>query len=68
LELGITGKQKTGVIKRLLATPMIIINLTNMYSSPNFIRVIKPNRMRWTEHAARMTEMTKQATYTKLIG
>jgi hypothetical protein len=29
----------------------------NLYTSPNIIRVIKPSRMRWAGHAARMGEM-----------
>jgi hypothetical protein len=28
--------------------------LHNLYSSPNIIRMIKPRRMRWTGHVARM--------------
>jgi hypothetical protein len=28
--------------------------LHNLYSSPNIIRVIKPRRMRWAGHVARM--------------
>jgi hypothetical protein len=31
--------------------------LHNLYSSPNFIRVIKSKVMRWAEDAARMGEM-----------
>jgi hypothetical protein len=30
--------------------------LHNLYSSPSIIRVIKPRRMRWAGHAARMGE------------
>jgi hypothetical protein len=28
--------------------------LHNLYSSPNIIRIIKPRRMRWAWHVARM--------------
>jgi hypothetical protein len=28
--------------------------LNDLYSPPNIIRVIKPRRMRWAEHVARM--------------
>jgi hypothetical protein len=28
--------------------------LHNLYSSPNIIKMIKPRRMSWTEHVARM--------------
>jgi hypothetical protein len=31
--------------------------LHNLYSSPNIIRMIKPRRMRWAGHVARMGEM-----------
>jgi hypothetical protein len=30
--------------------------LHDLYSSPNIVRVIKPRRMRWTGHVARMGE------------
>jgi hypothetical protein len=30
--------------------------LNDLYSSPNFIRVIKSKRMRWAGHVARMGE------------
>jgi hypothetical protein len=30
--------------------------LYDLYSSPNIIRVIKPKRMRWARHVARMGE------------
>jgi hypothetical protein len=30
--------------------------LNDLYSSPNIFRVIKPRRMRWTGHVARMGE------------
>jgi hypothetical protein len=31
--------------------------LHNLYASPNIIRAIKPRRMRWVEHVARMREI-----------
>jgi hypothetical protein len=30
------------------------VELTDMYSSPNTIRVIQSRRMRWAEHVGRM--------------
>jgi hypothetical protein len=38
----------------------------NLYSSPNIIRMIKPKRMRWAGHVARMGE-TRNA-YRVLVG
>jgi hypothetical protein len=35
--------------------------LQNLYSLPNMIRIIKPGRMRWTGHVARMRQ--KRNTY-----
>jgi len=32
------------------------VELNNLYSSPNIIRVIKSRRRRWAEHVARMGE------------
>jgi hypothetical protein len=40
--------------------------LHNLYSSPNIIRLIKSNRMRWAGHVARMRE-TRNA-YRILVG
>jgi hypothetical protein len=40
--------------------------LHNLYSSPNIIRMIKPKRMRWAGHVARMGE-TRNA-YRILVG
>jgi hypothetical protein len=40
--------------------------LHNLYSSPNIIRMIKPRRMRWAGHVARMGE-TRTA-YRILVG
>jgi len=37
-----------------------------MYSSPNIVRVIKPRRIRWTWHVARMGE--KIGVYRALVG
>ena len=34
--------------------------LNNLYSSPNIVRVIKPRRMRWAGHVARMGERCVQ--------
>jgi hypothetical protein len=38
----------------------------NLYSSPSIIRVIKPRRMRWVGHVARMGE--KRNAYRILVG
>ena len=40
--------------------------LNDLYSSPNFIRVIKLKRMRWTGHVACMME--RRGAYVLLIG
>jgi hypothetical protein len=40
--------------------------LNDLYSSPNIIRVIKPRRMRWAVHVARMGE--KRGAYRILVG
>jgi hypothetical protein len=40
--------------------------LHNLYSSPNIIRMIKPRRMRWVGHVARVGE-TRNA-YRILVG
>jgi hypothetical protein len=32
------------------------VELNDLYSSPNFVRVIKWRRMRWAGHVARMVE------------
>ena len=37
-----------------------------MYSSPNFVRVIKSRRMRWAGHVARMGEERRE--YRVLVG
>jgi hypothetical protein len=40
--------------------------LHNLYSSPSIIRMIKPRRMRWAVHVARMG--AKRNTYEILVG
>jgi hypothetical protein len=40
--------------------------LHNLYSSPSIIRIIKPRRMGWAGHVARMAE--KRNVYTLLVG
>jgi hypothetical protein len=40
--------------------------LHNLYSSPNTIRIIKPRRMRWARHAARIG--AKRNAYRILVG
>ena len=40
--------------------------LNDLYSSPNFVRVIKSRRMRWTGHVARMGQ--KRRVYRFLVG
>jgi hypothetical protein len=40
--------------------------LSDLYSSPNIIRVIKPRRMRWAGHVARMGE--GRGAYRILVG
>ena len=40
--------------------------LNDLYSSPNIVRVIKPRRMRWAGHVARMGE--ERGTYRFLVG
>jgi hypothetical protein len=40
--------------------------LHNLYSSPSIIRVIKPRRIRWAEHVARMGK--KLNAYRILVG
>jgi hypothetical protein len=37
-----------------------------LYSSPNIIRVIKPRRLRWAGHVARMGE--RRGAYRALVG
>jgi len=40
--------------------------LNDLYSSPNFVRVIKSRRMRWAGHVARMVE--ERGVYRVLVG
>jgi hypothetical protein len=40
--------------------------LHEIYCSPNFVRVIKSRRMRWTEHVARMGK--RRSVYRVLVG
>jgi hypothetical protein len=40
--------------------------LLDLYSSPNIIRIMKPRRMRWAGHAARMGE--KRIAYRLSVG
>jgi hypothetical protein len=40
--------------------------LHNLYSSPDIIRQVKPRRMRWARHVARMGEERK--VYKVLVG
>ena len=40
--------------------------LNDLYSSPNNVRVIKPRRMRWAGHVARMGE--ERGVYRVLVG
>ena len=40
--------------------------LNDLYSSPNIVRVIKPRRMRWAGHVARMGE--ERDAYRVLVG
>jgi hypothetical protein len=40
--------------------------LHSLYSSPNFVRVIKSRRMRWAGHVARMGE--GRGVYRVLVG
>ena len=43
-----------------------IEKLNDLYSSPNFVRVIKSRRMRWAGHVARMGE--ERGVYRVLVG
>jgi hypothetical protein len=42
------------------------MELHNLYSSPNIIRIIKSRRIRWAGHVARMGE--KRKVYRLLVG
>jgi hypothetical protein len=43
-----------------------IVELNDLYCSPNNVRMIKSRRMRWAEHVARMGETT--GLYRVLVG
>jgi hypothetical protein len=43
-----------------------IMELNDLYSSPNIVRVIKSRRMRWARHVARMGE--ERGVYRVLVG
>jgi len=43
-----------------------IEELNDLYSSPSIVRVIKPRRMRWAGHVARMGE--EKEVYRVLVG
>jgi hypothetical protein len=42
------------------------VELNELYSSPNIVRVIKSRRMRWAGHVARMGE--RRGVYRVLVG
>jgi hypothetical protein len=46
--------------------PNIFVNLSNLYSSPRIIKIIKSRRMRWAGHVARMGE--KRNVFRLLVG
>jgi len=50
----------------LILQTISIFNNQKLYSSPNIVRVIKPRRMRWTGHVARMGE--GRGVYRVLVG
>jgi len=43
-----------------------IEELIDLYSKPNIIRVIKPRKMRWEGHVARLEE--RRSAYRVLVG
>jgi len=57
-----------GVIHGTVVRNEIVIQeeLNDLYSSPNNVRVIKPRRMRWAGHVARMGE--ESGVYRVLLG
>jgi hypothetical protein len=59
----IFGPKRNGVTGRW--RKLLNEELHNLYSSPSIIRIIKPRRMRWTEHFARMGE--KRNVYRLLV-
>jgi hypothetical protein len=58
---GLKGDGATGEWRRLHNE-----ELSDLYSSPNIIRVIKSRRMRWAGHVAREGE--KRGAYRILVG
>jgi len=60
LEIG-EGLEVTGDWRRLHK-----VELNDLYSSPNIVRVIKSRRMRWAWHVARMGE--ERGVYRFLVG
>jgi hypothetical protein len=58
---GPKGDEATGEWRRLHN-----VELNDVYSSPNIIRVIKSRRMRWSGHVARMEET--RGAYRILVG
>ena len=42
------------------------VELNDLYSSPNIVRMIKSRRMRWAGHVARMSE--ERVVYRVLVG
>jgi hypothetical protein len=59
--LGPKRFEETGVWRKLHNK-----ELHGLYSSPSFIKVIKPRRMRWAGHVARMGEV--RGAYNILVG
>jgi hypothetical protein len=54
------------VTQILARTKKSSIVKTDLYSSPNIVRVIKSRRMRWAGHEARMGE--RRVVYGVLVG
>jgi hypothetical protein len=53
-------------VLRIFALKREEVELHNLYSSPNIIRMTKSRRMRWVGHVARMGEM--KSSYKILVG
>jgi hypothetical protein len=74
--LTVKGEHKLRVLRRIFGPKRDGITggwrklhneeLQNLYSSPSIIRIIKPRRMRWTGHVARIGE--KRNVYRLLVG
>jgi len=45
---------------------IVLLQLNDLYSSPNIVRVIKSRKMRWAGHVARMGE--ERGVYRVLVG